>query len=156
MSTKLFMKPITDFEKAALEIYVLYREHSGVFAAVSGNLGRSDSSKLSRQLNPTDDRRDNPFVEVLEILFGTMQFSPGLEAKVWGVLERERSRHRKDFPTVKIQTAELMESICDELGDVVKLQMRGNYSQNELEKEGFELLQSVRNFYEKIKEPEEK
>jgi hypothetical protein len=145
------MKHNPEFEKSALEIYMLYRDRSGAFSAVSGNLGRNDSSKLSRQLNPTDERRDNPFIEVMEILAGTMSFSPELEEKVWQILERERGTHRKDAPTFRAQIADMLNKIFSELGDVSTINLKGG-SKADWEKESFELLKAAENLYEKVKQ----
>jgi hypothetical protein len=138
------------FEKAVLEIYLAFRNHSGSFSSVSGYLGSNDSGKISRQINPSDDRRDNPYEEVLEIQRALMSFSPELEAKVWGIIERERNSHRKDCPNKKEELATLMHKIIEELSDVVSINMK-NGSNSELEKESFELVQAAKNFYERVK-----
>ncbi|HEY0429009.1 MAG TPA: hypothetical protein VGC76_14605 [Pyrinomonadaceae bacterium] len=139
-----------DYEKAALEIYMLFRRHPGSISTVSGYLKRNDSSKFSRQINPTDEQRDNPYVELLEIHEAMLSFSPGLEAEIWKILERERTKKLQAAPVVT-QLAELMRRIHTELGDVVCAREEGA-SRAELQKEGFELLQAVRDFYEKIKQ----
>jgi hypothetical protein len=141
-----------DFNQAELELYMLFKEFPGAVSGICGYMKENDSSGLSRQLNPTDERRPNPLIESLCILQGAMKFSPELEDRIWSILDRERSRHRRDDQTLKEQFAELMEKIFDELGDLVKLNMRGGYSKAELEKEGFELLDAVKKFYEKIKQ----
>lgn len=150
LSAKLFMKPTKEFTSAGLEIYLLYREYPGVFSAVSGNLRRNDSSKLSRQLNPTDDRRDNPFTEVLEILLGTLAFSPKLEEEVWRILERERSRHRKEAKTHEKQVAELVDKVFGELSDVSTCALKGG-TQDDWEKETFELVKAAEDLHEQVK-----
>lgn len=143
---------MTDYEKVELEIYFLFREYPGALSAISGNLKRNDSSKLSRQLNPSDDRRDNPFTEVLEILIeGAIPFSPALAADVWQILFREWSKHQKDEPAIKAQLAELMEKIFDELKDVSTINFRGG-SKADWEKESFELLEAAKQLYEKVKQ----
>lgn len=138
-------------EKIALEIYLLFRNHAGSFSSVSGFLKRNDSSKISRQVNPSDNRRDNPYVEMLEIQQALMSFSPALEEAVWQILERERSRFRCSTPTRKVQLAELLRKTHTELGDVIFANNCGA-SQEELEKEAFELCQAATEQYERIKQ----
>lgn len=142
---------MTDYQKTALEIYMLFQKHNGSFSTVSGFLRRNDSTKLSRQINPNDDRRDNPFVEVLEILEGAMSHSPELEAHLWTILERERSAHRKDTPVIKIQIAEIVGKIFDELRDVSNVNLKGG-SKDDWEKESFELMKAAETLYEKVKQ----
>lgn len=140
---------MNDYEKTALEIYFLLKENNGAFSSISGYLKRKDSSKISRQLNPTDDRRDNPFTEVLEILEAISSFAPGLEEGIWQILERERNKHRKSVPRT-IQLAELISKIFPELGDVV-LCNSTNASQEDMEREAFQLLKAVEAVYEQVK-----
>jgi hypothetical protein len=141
-----------DFDKAEMELYMLFKDNPGAVSGISGYMKENDSSGLSRQFNVSDTRRPNPFIEVMRVLQAAMKFSPEMEERLWIILERERSRHRKDEPGLKEQFAELIEKIFDELGDLVKLNLKGGYSKAELEKEGFELLSAVRKFYEKVKQ----
>lgn len=138
-------------ERIALEIYMLFRNRAGSFSSVSGYLKRNDSSKISRQINPSDERRDNPYVEMLEIQQALMSFSPELEDAVWQILERERSRFRCSAPTRKVQLAELLKKTHTELGDVIFANNCGA-SQADLEKEAFELCQAANEQYERIKQ----
>lgn len=134
-------------EKIALEIYLLFRKAAGSFSSVSGFLGRNDSSKISRQINPSDDRRDNPYTELLEIQQALMSFSPDLEESVWQILERERAKFRAQNPTRRTQIAELLQKTHSELGDVIFANNTGA-SKETLQKEAFELLEAAKNLHE--------
>ena len=142
-----------DFQKIAVEIYLLFHACSGAISSVSGFLGRNDASKISRQINPNDDRRDNPYEEVLEIQRALMSFSPELEAQVWGVLERERSLFRRGIKTKQIETAEHIQKTFAELGDVIYKHSTGA-PQHEMVKKTFELYQAGKDLYENVAEIE--
>lgn len=142
-----------NFQTAEMEIFNLIRNHSGSVSGISGYMKENDSSRLSRQISPTDVRRDNPYIEVLKIQEATMKFSPELEEALWLIIDRERSKHRKDTQSLEEQLNELVEKIYEEFGDILKLKMRGG-SRAELQKEGFELLNAVKKFCEKVKLPE--
>ena len=140
-----------EIERAATEIYLLFRAHHNSISEVSHNLRNCDSSKLSRQLSTTDDRRDNPFVEVLEILLiGTMPFSPELARKVWKVVEREWSLHQPADQNIEEQLNELLGKIFDELRDVST--MKKGASKSDWQKESWELLAAAQDLYEKVKQ----
>ena len=150
------MKPLSDIERAANEIYLLIRGHNGAIAAISQNVGNKDSSKLSRQISISDDRRDNPFTEVLEILIdGAIPFSPALAKQIWQVLEREWSKHQSDGEKRTAQVAELINKVFPELGDVVFC-CNTNASQADKEREAFQLLKAVEELYEEIKKEGER
>lgn len=151
MSKKLFMKR---YEKIALEIYLLLRDRSGIFSSIAGSLGRNDPSRISRQLNPSDDRRDNPYTEFLEIQATLATLAPDLEEKVWNILERERERFRACLPTGKLQLAELVKRAHSELGDV-NFAICTNASMDDLERETFEAMQAATATHERVKQMRE-
>lgn len=141
---------MTDRYKLALEIKRLFEDHRGSLSSVSGYLGENDSGKISRQLNPNDDKRDNPYLELLNIHEALISFAPGLEEKVWQIIERERGKLRKDSPARPVKLAELISQIFPELGDVVFCNTT-NASQEDMEREAFQLLKAVEAVYEEIK-----
>lgn len=130
---------------------MLTKKYPGCISGISGHMKKNDSSKLSRQLNPSDERLDNPIIESLKILKGACEFSPELETEIWTLIERERSRHCRAEGSLRAQLAELLFKIHSELGDVVYKHSMGA-SKDDLEREGFELFQAVKNFYEKVKQ----
>lgn len=134
-------------EKIALEIYMAFRKAAGSFSSVSGFLGRNDSSKISRQINPSDERRDNPYTEILEIQSALMSFSPELEEKIWQVLERERAKFRHARPSRKIKIAELLHKAYSELGDVISAN-NTNAPDEVIQKEAFELYEAAKQLHE--------
>lgn len=154
MSKILFMKK-HDYQTAEMEIFNLLRNHTGSISGISGYMKENDSSRFSRQVSPTDERRDNPFIEVLKIQQAAMKFCPELEEQLWIILDRERSKHRQDTQSLEDQLNDLVEKIYDEFGDILKLKMRGKASKAEFRKEGFELLNAVKNFCEKVKDAED-
>jgi len=137
-------------DKLALEIYMLFKDYPGAYSSVSGYLKRNDSTKISRQLNPNDDRRDHPFIEVDEILEALLSFSPELEDGLWSLLEQRRNSRVKKAPKRNIQLAELIKKVFPELSDVVFCNTT-NASQEEMEREAFQLLKAVEAVYEQIK-----
>lgn len=137
-------------EKLAREFYWLFREYNGSISNVSGFLGKNDSTEFSRQINPDDHRRRNPFIQTLEVLGALTKFAPDLEEAVWKILERERHRHRQGLPTSRKNVAEHLNKVFDELKDVVFANNSGA-SQDDLEREAFELVQAVQDQYEEIK-----
>jgi hypothetical protein len=142
-----------EFDRAEMELYMLTKKYPGCISGISGHMKKNDSSKLSRQLNPSDERLDNPIIESLKILKGACKFSPELETEIWTIMERERSKNCRDGGSLRAQLAELLFKIHTELGDVVYKHSVGA-PKADLEKEGFELFQAVKNFYEKIKQSE--
>lgn len=100
--TNLFMN---ERYKLPLEIHRLFEDHRGSFSSISGYLGRNDSGKISRQLSPSDDSRDNPYLEIVDIHSALISFAPQLEEQIWQILERERKRLRKDAPSPRAQPA---------------------------------------------------
>lgn len=137
-------------EMLALEIYMLMKQRPGAFSFVSGLLERNDSTKISRQLNPNDDRRDNPFVEVDQILTALLAFSPEIEEQVWGCLEQRRLHRLPAVSTRKRDIPDLIAKILPELGDVIRCSGQGA-PRPEVEKEVYELLKVVEALYERVK-----
>lgn len=152
MSEHLFMK---QQEKLALEIYLTFKDYPGAYSSVSGYLKRNDSTKISRQLNPNDDRRDHPYIEVDEIQEALLSFSPDLEEAVWNLLEQRRNSRLKKAPKRNVQIAELIKKVFPELSDVVFCNTT-NASHEEMEREAFQLLKAVEAVYEEIKNRREK
>ena len=138
-------------EKLELEIYLIFRSVNGSITTVSGLLGKNDSSELSRSLNPNDIRRNNFVVLTLEVLGALTKFAPLLEEEIWAVMERERKGMRKGVPDARKNVAEHINNVFAELQDVVFANNTGA-SQQDLEKEAFELLKAAENQYEAIKE----
>lgn len=136
--------------KLPLEIHRLFEDHRGSFSSISGYLGRNDSGKISRQLSPSDDSRDNPYLEIVDIHSALISFAPQLEEQIWQILERERKRLRKDAPSPRAQLAELINKVFPELGDVVFC-CNTNASQEDREREAFQLLKAVEAVYNQIK-----
>ena len=150
LHSKLFMPD--KYEKYArieFEIDALIGKHRGALSGISAYLERDESSKISRQLNPHDTRRDNPFREVLEIIEGAQSFSPRLAAELWQILERERSAMREDTPVQIIDIAKSIHRVFAELSDVVFANNSGA-SAEVLEKEAFELMNVSISNYENI------
>jgi hypothetical protein len=146
---------MTEKYKLALEIHRLFEDHRGSFSSISGYLGRNDSGKISRQLSPSDDSRDNPYTEIVDIHAALISFAPQLEEKVWQILERERGKLRKDSPSRAVHIAELINKVFPELGDVVFC-CNTNASQEEKEREAFQLLKAVEAVYQEIKKEGER
>lgn len=140
-----------NLRKIAVELYMLFHEYSGSISNISGKLGRNDSSRLSRQINPNDDRRDNFYIELLGAHQAMIIDNPELEEKIWFVLERERDGFRKTAGARKIQTIEHITKVFSELGDVI-YKSSTNAPQEDLEKEAFELAKASEELYENIKE----
>lgn len=139
----------------ALDIFLLFNEHRGALSCVSGLLKRNDSTRLSRQLNPNDDRRDNPFVEVDQILTALLSFKPELEKAVWNCIEQRRLHRLRKSPPQTTELMELIGRIFPELRDVVEKHGVGA-PLPDLEKEVYELLKAVEDVYEAIKSKSQK
>ncbi|HEY0658253.1 MAG TPA: hypothetical protein VGD05_07250 [Pyrinomonadaceae bacterium] len=136
-------------KKTAKEIYFLYHETHGSITGISSQLGRNDSSKLSRQINPNDDQRDNFYEELLEVHEAMMEKFPNLEEKIWNVIERRRAAFRAAHPTHKMQRNEHIYKVHRELGDVMHKNNVGA-SKEELVQEAFELVQAGKELFENI------
>jgi hypothetical protein len=137
----MMVLPMTDKEKLEREFYLLFHAHRGSFSGVSGYLQRDDSTKISRQLNPGDDRYSNPFFETLEVLWALKNFAPNLEKTVWDILVREREGWSTDcsgFSTA----ADLLKNILDEFTDLIYAD-KCRVPDEQLEKELFELKTAV-------------
>lgn len=132
---------MTDKEQLEREIYLLFHENRGAISGVSGYLRRDDSSKLSRQLNPNDDRYSNPFTEGLEILWALRKFAPELESSVWKILEREREGWETN-PSGETNAAELFKLLLDKFNEVIFADKYGT-SDDKLEKNLYDLKTAV-------------
>ena len=140
--------------KVAVEIYMIFRKFNGSITAISGFLGRDDKSRLSRQINPNDDRRDNFYIELLEAHREMVKFSPEMEEEIWQILERERSTFRQANPTGRLQIAELVKRTHSELGDV-NFALCTNAAPEDLEREAFEAMQAATDTYERVRQMRE-
>jgi hypothetical protein len=141
------------YHKTALEIWTLFHQFPGSISLICGKLRRNDSSKLSRQINPNDDRRDNPYIEILEIHEAMEQDNPALEDAIWSIVERERSLFKKGQGFNRSRVAEQINRVYDEFGDVLKKHTVGAPA-DELIKETFELTQAAGDLYESVKSVE--
>lgn len=147
MSVKLFMK---NTHKIAVKIWSLYHEYSGAISSISGALKRNDSSKLSRQINPNDERRDNFYIEFLEVHSQMARLYPELEKAVWSVICRERDLFLKNGDAHRIaRVNEMIKKIFDEFGDVMD-KNNNKACKDEMVKETFELKTAVLEFYEHL------
>lgn len=119
------MNTTPDVERIQKDIYDAFRRVHGSLSLVSGYRGRNDPTKLSRQLNPWDERRDNPFTESLAILEAAARFAPDLEAELWAILEAERSRWARTACGGGESIGRLIHRVGDELNDVTEAVIDG-------------------------------
>lgn len=100
------------------EIHRLFENNREALETCSRYLRRG-SSNLSRQINPNDKSRPNPFYTVLEILWSLDCFNPALADALWAVLQRERERWRVNCPDSQTNSAKLLCKIVDEFKEVM-------------------------------------
>lgn len=139
-----------NLQKIAVDIYMVFKKFNGSITAISGFLGRDDSGKLSRQINPNDDRRDNFYIEILEVHREMAKFSPEMEREIWQILVHERNQFIPAESMKKVETAERINKVFGELGDVI-YKNSTNADQSEISREAFELLEASKELYESTK-----
>lgn len=100
------------------EIHELFESHRDSIKTCARYLGKGDSN-ISRQINPNDPRRPNPFYSVMEILWALDCFCPELSDDLWAILQRERECWRVNCRNTKANSAALLQKIMDELKDIV-------------------------------------
>jgi hypothetical protein len=138
-----------NYKKTALEIYGLYHDANGSITGISSRLQRNDSSKLSRQINPNDDRRDNFYIELLEAHRAMAEFMPDLEEEIWKILERERSVFIGKASARRKKTAEHLYKLQTEIAEFNYKRDIG-VPQEELEKECYDILPAAKALVEDI------
>lgn len=107
-------------------------------------------SYVDQQLNPNDERKSYLF-GALQILCALDDISDERGEAVWKILTRCRELSKKPKAQNKSKRAELMHKVIEELGDVVSVNMNGG-TDAEIEKEGFELYEAAKNYFERIKQ----
>lgn len=121
---KFMILPLPEQSELEREIHNLFLAHRDSIETCSRYLRRG-SSNLSRQINPSDRSRPNPFFTVLEILWALDCFCPELSDALWALMQRERERWRVNCASSQENFAILIEKIFDEFKDVVKCEMTG-------------------------------
>ncbi|HRH44699.1 MAG TPA: hypothetical protein PKY82_23885 [Pyrinomonadaceae bacterium] len=138
-------------EKFDLEIYLKTKdpEFNGCFVDASDYLHRKDSSKISRQLNPADSRKDTLFGEAMDVLEALHYKHPELAKFIWKKMNLQWHEISREAQNHKSKLLNIVRQTSNEQLDVYDAIAR-ELPETDLKREAYEAYLQSKAQYEQI------